>query len=701
MAAEEYEVDARLEFNSPKVISALDKIAGQLRGMSERLRGVNIGFKGIVGSAIALGATYFSINAITRGITGFGKSVMSANADVESMSLSLATVYSAVEKISFKDAISDAGNLFDKLRILAIESPSTTTELMNIFQGIYGPLRRGGLTMNELLETTKNTAIAAAALGVDFEQAQRDISMMARGTAGLEVKTFSLLRSMGLIKETTEEWNKLAPDKRAKRIMDVMAQMGGEAGEAYGRTWKGLTSTFKDIMDSFKRAFGTAVFERMRATLERINNYLLENRELIESNLSRLGERVGEAFDRLINRGAVLYANATANIDAIRAKLEHMIERYHELKPIITQAAKVAAVMSAASFAIGTVAPIVGGLVSALSFIPTLVSGIMSFAGMLSAAFGPIVAAFEMFSLTVSTAGFGGAMLALGEIVLAAVAPFALVIAVIAALVAGFLKFKDTIISMARPLVDSFKTIGKQLYDIFRDLWLAVKPVLEVLGGALIMQVIAQLRIMAWVLANVLLPPIRLAAGILRWFGEEVVKPIAELLGDAMKKAVEGFNWVGEKISVLGDAIQRVVDFILDKINAIGDLAGDAWDAVSGGGPTDASDAKFWSDFIKSEKARRDAAAMKAVEDTVKANAKINQDVADAIAKSKREAREKELLNPSDRPKVVNDFRGSKIEVHQDFRNADPDRVWIQLRSALEREALQRTQSGFVAPLTR
>ncbi|GAG05099.1 unnamed protein product [marine sediment metagenome] len=66
-------------------------------------------------------------------------------------------------------------------------------------------------------------------------------------------------------------------------------------------------------------------------------------------------------------------------------------------------------------------------------------------------------------------------------------------------------------------------------------------------------------------------------------------------------------------------------------------------------------------------------------------------------ANLRRERRER--LEREQAPTV--DMRGSRIEVHQEFREADPDRVMIQMADALGREAIFRTQSGFVPPLAR
>ena len=50
---------------------------------------------------------------------------------------------------------------------------------------------------------------------------------------------------------------------------------------------------------------------------------------------------------------------------------------------------------------------------------------------------------------------------------------------------------------------------------------------------------------------------------------------------------------------------------------------------------------------------------------------------------------------------VVNDFRGSKIEVKQDFRDADPDRVWVQMVDALSNQAQSRVSSRLAPEFTR
>ena len=54
---------------------------------------------------------------------------------------------------------------------------------------------------------------------------------------------------------------------------------------------------------------------------------------------------------------------------------------------------------------------------------------------------------------------------------------------------------------------------------------------------------------------------------------------------------------------------------------------------------------------------------------------------------------------PTERPTTVNDFRGSKITVKQEFREADPDRVMVQMIDDINKQAEMRIRTGFAPAL--
>lgn len=672
-ATEEYKVQAKLELGAKEVAKGLDAVIGKLRGAQEKIKAIQFGFDGLLSRAIALGAAYFSFQAVARGALNLASSILEANAAAESMQASLATVYAAVEKVSFKQAQEDSASLYRTLQRVAIQSVATTDELMTVFQGVYGPLRKGGLTLQQIVDLTNNASVAASALGVDFQQASRDISAMARGAAGLDVKTFSLLQSMGLITETTEKWNKLTPEKRAKKLMDVMNKIGGQAAEAYGKTWKGLSSTFVDIMSSFKRAFGSAIFERLKGTLAKVNDYLLKNRERIEDYLTTLGERVGAVFDRVVASAGTTFRAIVENIDAVEQRAARLYAQFESLKPTLAAAGKIAIGMQLGAMAFNALVPVV-------SVLATVLQGVMAVAGAVSAAMAGgagIAGLFAMLSGALSTAAAAVAVFALPVIVVAAA---------ITALVLGIMEWGNVLAKMLVPLGETLKSIGVQLWTIISAIWAVLKPVLSFIGGVLLVALIAALRAVAYWIDKFVLPKFRILAEILEWVAHNILVPVFNVLEDTVRGMISFFEDVAAVVDSVISAFSDLIQWVQDKIDSVNPFSdSDEWSVQ------DVADYAALANKIDSmQKIQADAAAQR------KAAEKAKRD-ADRLA---REKRDRDVLG-KERTSVTNDFRGSKITVTQEFKEADPDNVWIQFRDGLEREAVARTRSGFADPLAR
>lgn len=622
MATEQYEVDARLELNATTVVRSLNQISGQLHTLTGRIGNTNNLFGGLVTKAIAFGGAYLGVRAVASGMRSFATAAFDANVSAEGMQTSLAAVAASVEQISFQQAQEGAAELFEELNNIAVQSPATGSELFRIFQGVYGPIRAAGTSIEDILTLTQNAASAATALGVDFAQAQRDISLMARGLAGADVKTFSLLQSMGVLTETTKEWNELAPDKRAKRLLDAMGQLGGEAAEAYAKTWVGLSSTFRGIMQQFQRVFSTAVFERIKDVLDTINQVLLKNRRQIEAVLEVIGGKVAGVFSRATDRLGVFFSDLDGQIDLIAARLDAVWARFQEIKPIIVAAAKATAAIQVASFALGLIGPIIAKVFSAVGLFQTIVTSI-----------GAI--------------GLTGTLSSIGAALAAFAAPIAIAAVVVTALVSAAIQFRDTLSSMLTSLLDTLSSIGGQLLQIFGNIWAILQPPLAVLGGVVLITVITALRVLAFVLDTIVLPVFRGITGAVRFFAE-----------------------------TLYDVIARIKGFFFDDVETP-DFKSDVRDGA--------------------REAQREEGPISSLLQEIR-------DIWDRAGIGEPGAEAEPLLGfgaPGDRPRVVNDFRGSKIEVRQDFREADPDRVWIQMRDALEREAVSRTQSGFASAFAR
>lgn len=144
------------------------------------------------------------------------------------------------------------------------------------------------------------------------------------------------------------------------------------------------------------------------------------------------------------------------------------------------------------------------------------------------------------------------------------------------------------------------------------------------------------------------------------------VKPIITVLTYLLNFVGSVFTWIYEHIVGLFTGLAKV----------FGAINADLLPKTKGGGGTSVFDS-LKKDFAK---------AMAGFED--------------------QKANDKTVLGSADKPggstkSTVNDFRGSKIEVKQDFRDADPDRVWAQFVQGINDSAEQRLSSSLIPSFTR
>jgi len=652
--SEEYVVDAKLRLGTVEGRGQLNQVASGLTRIGRVLRGNNNALGSAVRSMVALGASYIGIRALSRSMRSFASSSLQANSSLEDMQVSLASVYAAVEQVSFARAQEGAADLFQTLNDMAVQSPATGAELMNIFQGVYGPLRAAGTAMDDLTRFTQNAASVGAALGVDYPQMSRDISAMTRGVAGLDNRTFSLLRSMGLITESTQEWNRMMPQESAARLLEIFEQLGGPAAEAFGATWTGASSTFRGIMQQFQRVFTGPTFERLRAAMVNVNTVLLENRAAIERVLRLLGERMASVFGGILERAGAVFTYVSENLDRFAAAIDTGLARLRELAPIMRR-------LATAFLVFKVVGPILGVLMSAMG----------SMLGMVTSAIGAAGAAGAGAGAAGAAAGAGGAGAALS----AAWAAMAPVVTTLAGILAGlaavavvvwaaFKKHAESLWAILEPLGAQVMEIFGELWAILGDIWAFIEPIAAFVGAVLIGALGSAMRQMLGVF-RVSLVAVRAFSRVLRWVGENVLGPI-------LGAVAEVFLGIFQATARLGAMFMALARFIGSTFGISPSSTGGGGGDAAGGGATG---------LLGELRAAWNGSG------TGGEQAGSESTGGDA---------------PSRRAGGTNvDMRGSRITVNQEFREADPDRVWIQMRDGMEREAVQRTQSGFAPALSR
>jgi hypothetical protein len=667
--AEDYEVRAKLELDrAGKAKSALRDLGSRLSSLHTTLGRANSGASSLQRNLLAVGGTYLGVRALSNSFRSLSRTTVQVNSSVEDMNVSLATLMASAEGISFERATRSAGGLFRRLNDIAVQSPATASQLMDIFRGVYGPMRNAGTAMDDLLRFTQNTASVGAALQVDYAQLSRDISMMATGVAGTDVKTFRLLRSMRLITETTEEWNRMAQQDSARaatRLLEVFEQLGGPAASAFGRTWTGVSSTFRGLVEQFMRVFSGPTFAVIRDALRDVNQFLLRYRDNIERVLANVGTRVAGVFAGIVGRTQSAFAVLASSFDEIGIRIDAAIRQFNELRPILAQIARVMLIAKVVTLVL---TPLFG----LLAAFGSMIGGLSSLAGVLGLGAGAGGAAAAgaagagAAGGAAAAGGAGAALAALSAAVWPVVATLGIVVGVITAVWGAFQRF-GAIIALAWTSVfnlsDVFGNLGTDIMGLLGDLWAFVEPILSGLGAIIMTTVIAALRILGGALTTVI-GVLRILGRALRWIGENILPPLINAIVTFVSSFVRVIAWIGDILIAFGNWIRSFI------------------------GAEDGEEVAQTSEERDQSNTFRDLLAeMRRIWSTEGApTATETPDGGQA---------------PTTRAQTNIDMRGSRINIRQEFREADPDRVWITTRDQIEADVTSRTQSGFTPAFSR
>ncbi len=626
------------------VSSGFSRVGGAMTGVSRTIGRIGLGL-GLLGA----GAAYIGLRVARTMVTDIGLRALQANSQVEDMITSLASVRMYIEGVDFSTAQEGARGVYRELERLAAASPGTAADLATVYNAIYGPMRRAGTSLSQLTTLSQNAVSVGAALGVDYQQISRDMAMMATGAAGQDVKTFRLLRSMGLLTESTQEWNAMAqrdPGQAASRMVQMFQRLGGPAAEAYGRTWTGISSSFQDLMNQFTRLLTAPAFEVLKERLAAVVAYLQRHQTWIRSTLTTMGERLGSVFRRIIDRGQRAYEYILTHFDAIHARFDRLVTRVRDLIPALLTAGKVAG-----GVMVGT--RVAGAGLSGLG----MAGGALSALGTMGVGGGA------------AAAGGGGAAASALAAIAAVAAPVAIAFAAIGAAAVfvwqAFRDFGGSLMVLLRPLWTDLQGIGADLVVYFSGVWDILQPIFSYMGTFLTGVFITNWRNVLIVLRS-FTTILRGVGRIMSWVGHTIIRPVFTRLSVAVIEVVDWFRR-------LQNAIQGFINWLRDHLPGFSD-------APAGG----------------MNSARGTIGRMRTAEDVWAGLGETRGGGAGSTTSPFGST-------PSARPEVTvnQDLRGSTIRVEQSFRDSDPDRVLLQMRDALAGEAVRRISSPFVSPLTR
>lgn len=610
----------------------------------------------MVGRLIGIGAAYVGLNAGVVAFRSLSNSAVNYTSELESTRIGLQAVLQAVKGGTWEEAGETAIGVFEKLKTAAMISPATTAEMFSIYQGIVGPVAAAGFELDKVHQLTVDTTLAASALHVDFAQASRDVSAMVRGAAGLDVKLFSTLRSTNAIQKSAEQWNKMSQKERVEQLATALAKYRS-AGEAFGRSWKGVTSTFQDVKNEALRAFTTPVLTRLATKLGALNDYFMANQESISRRLQVYGERFGDALVRAWDMGERAARYVVSHWGEITRRIGDAMTMVQGFAPQLLQAAKIYAGISIGSNVAGKALVasagaaslansglgIAGWLGKALGFGAAGTTGATAVAAGATAATASAAGAAEAGTVA-GLASTSGAAAAAG----AALPAVAIGLAAIAVTAPVLANEWDLALSAMRGIAGDVWT---QMVELAQTAWQVIKPVAMILGQTVL--------VLAGTIGTMLVAGFRALINAAQWTLDEI-RPFSDWLTGELVPAIH-------KMWVEFEKFANVVGVALDK-----NITNQASMALM-----EKSKYSEWQETPTQMVAILNGAnAIKAID---KAKKQTKQTVS-----------------------VTNDFKGSRITVNQKFEgDQDPDRIVMAMMSDLTRQSELRLSTGYASAFTR
>jgi len=238
----------------------------------------------IQGASEALGRLGHAANGLRVLMTPIGwakTAFIDFNSELETARIGLATMSAMNLKLPFKDMFEMSGVMLDRFQQMAVKSPATTKDFVDMAQGIAGAAYAAGLSTDRLMKLTEGAVIGGTAFGIRADVMALDVSQALRGVLTQKDRIGQMIKAAtGL---DAKKFNHLSADKRAAAVEKTLNDPAIKAAaEAYANTWQGQLSTLKDTIQMTLGKVGVQLMKAITAEVAKWNAWISKHPEKIK-----------------------------------------------------------------------------------------------------------------------------------------------------------------------------------------------------------------------------------------------------------------------------------------------------------------------------------------------------------------------------------------------------------------------------------
>ncbi|MDP2317479.1 MAG: hypothetical protein Q8P41_31635 [Pseudomonadota bacterium] len=300
------------QFVEEITLKANDKASNVLAGLTSNLRG----FMGQLAGMAGIAGTGFGLATMVKEGIGFNKMLDDSRIAIAAVVGSLHTYRDASGTVikgeaAWSAALADSAAVQEKLRVAALTTTATYSEMVEAFQVGVGPMTRAGIALNDTAEATQRLTQVAAAASIPMAQLAVEIRQFFNG----DVMRGRLLQTLQITKEQIEEHKKLGD------MMDfirVKTETYARAAQAAAET---MTGRWSNLKDAIQQTLGVGM----------------------EPLYAKLKEAMGELTSQFVTFGKDAKGNLTAafspeviaRVKAMGETLTAALDRFKEMIPAV------------------------------------------------------------------------------------------------------------------------------------------------------------------------------------------------------------------------------------------------------------------------------------------------------------------------------------------------------------------------------
>jgi hypothetical protein len=288
--------------------SALERVKQAVTDLKEgAVKGGQKWIQSLADVSAALSLAQQGFAALSAAAQAFYSSAIAQNLELERLILSSATAIAGTSQV-FRDGI-EITEPIQKIQALTGEvekafayireetfklSGVTSNEVIPLFEVLASQISNVGGGIQDAADLAVKFAAGLSVIGVPLYQARQEITSILTGT--IDVNSV-LAKTLGITNEQVRQW-KVQGTLIEELNTRLQAFMAGN--ELQAQTLAGITSNIQELVQEFLRLMGSPLVEPLVDGFRRVYELLLANRETLQQIATAIGERLGVAFQFVV-----------------------------------------------------------------------------------------------------------------------------------------------------------------------------------------------------------------------------------------------------------------------------------------------------------------------------------------------------------------------------------------------------------------